>query len=71
MSNGINQKPKVGQLLTPIIILIMGLIMVPVGLLQTPLIVVAVMFGLILIALGIGGLYFYNKDKKRSEVNLR
>lgn len=62
------KQPK-GQLLTAIIVLIMGLIMVPAGLLQTPLVAIAVLFGVALIALGIGALYFYNRDKrKNSEV---
>lgn len=45
----------------------MGLIMVPVSLLQEPYIATSGMFGVICIALGIGGLYFYNKDKQAKE----
>ena len=66
MSQGTSKpKRKVGQVITPIIILIMGLIMVPAGLLQQPFSVIAVMFGFACIALGVGALYFYNQDKKK------
>jgi flagellar basal body-associated protein FliL len=69
MSNQQKPKPRKGQLLTPIIILIMGMIMLPYGLLVQPYIIVAVMFGMALLALGIGSLYFYNKDaQKKTEV---
>lgn len=56
-----------GQLLTPVCVLIMGLIMVPVSALQQPYIATAGVFGVICIALGVGGLYFYNKDKKAQD----
>lgn len=61
-----NNKPK-GQLLTIIIILIMGPIMTAAGLLQTPYIVIAVMFGIALIALGLGALYFYQKERQKNK----
>lgn len=66
MTDQPKRQPK-GQLLTSIIILVMGVIMTGAGLLQEPYIVIAVMFGLALIAVGIGALYFYNKDKERSK----
>lgn len=57
------KEPK-GQVLTIAILLIMSIIMIGFGLLtQWPLI--AVMFGLGLLSLGIGAAYFYNQDKKR------
>lgn len=68
MSNDKMSRPKPkGQLLTIAIILIMGPIMIVAGLLQTPYIIIAVMFGFALMALGIGALYFYNKDKKKDQ----
>jgi len=66
MNNEEKPKPRKGQLLTPCIILFMGMIMLPYGILIQPYQVIAVMFGLALLALGFGGLHFYYKDKKQT-----